>query len=765
MRLICLAFLIGVILLHQHTSLPNSLWALFLVPLLFAAKYKKTRLLVIIGCGYLWALLSVSVFWGDSLSPELEGQDIEIVGVVDSLVVSEDRRVRFDVSVRSAKLQNKVVTLPRRIKLSWYQNAPELKLGDVWQLVVRLKKPRGFMTPGAFDYQQWLFTQKIGAQGYVRSHANNRKLAMNEGYFSAGNARQRIADEILLYANELNHEAIIAALSIGDRQSMSDEQWRVLLHTGTNHLMAISGLHIGFIAGVCFVVGRWFWRRSVVLVHFLPAQKAAAVFAIIGSVYYSFLAGFSIPTQRAMIMVIVVMLSYIQLKRRPPSVTLAIALFLVVLWDPLAVLSPSFWLSFFAVAILMYGLAGRLGGAGLWWKWGRAQWLLSVGLFPVLLFAFQQASIVSPFANIVAVPWVGLIVVPLSLLSSSVAALGMGFSGFLFRLTDYSFEVIWYFLSVLADLPWAQWSYPEHPLWVSLMAVVGAMLLLAPRGLAIRALGFIWLLPLVLYQVDKPKEGELLFTLLDVGQGLSAVVQTQNHILVYDVGPKFSDNFDAGRAVVVPYLTRYLGVNGIDKLIIGHGDNDHIGGVSSVTSLLDVREIVTSVPEALLQFTPRVCMGGERWHWDGVDFEILHPDSQFQGSDNDLSCVLNVRTKTVSILITGDIEKRAERYLLARQMEKLDADILVVPHHGSLTSSGSAFIEAVSPSIALFAVGYRNRFGFPKADIVKRYQSRGIDFFDTATHGAISFKINGESEQFTPKTFLDSGRYYRYGKE
>ncbi len=765
MRLICLAFLIGVILLHQHTSLPNSLWALFLVPLLFVARYKKLRFLAITGCGYLWALLSVSVFWGHSLSPELEGQDLEIIGVVDSLVVSEDRRVRFDISVQTAKSQNKVVTLPKRIRLSWYQNAPDLKLGDVWQLVVRLKKPRGFMTPGAFDYQRWVFTQKIGAQGYVRSHVNNRKLTGSEGGFSASSVRQRIADEILLHAKDLKHEAIIAALSIGDRQSMSGEQWRVLLNTGTNHLMAISGLHIGFIAGVCFVIGRWFWRRSVVLVNVAPAQKAAAVFAIIGAVYYSFLAGFSIPTQRAMIMVIVVMLSYIHLKRRSPSVTLAIALFLVVLWDPLAVLSANFWLSFCAVAILMYGLVGRLGGAGLWWKWGRAQWLLSIGLFPLLLFTFQQASIVSPFANIVAVPWVGLIVVPLSLLSSSAAALGLSFSGFLFQMADYSFELIWSFLVILADLSWVQWSYPEHPLWISLMAVMGVTLLLAPRGLPIRALGFIWLLPLVSFQVDKPKEGELLFTLLDVGQGLSAVVQTRNHILVYDVGPKFSDSFDAGRAVVVPYLTRHLGVSGIDKLMIGHGDNDHIGGVSSVTNLLEVDEIITSVPDELGKFNPRMCLRGERWHWDGVDFEILHPDAQFRGSDNDLSCVLSIKTATASILITGDIEKGAEHYLVTHQIDKLDADILVVPHHGSLTSSGRAFIDAVLPSVALFSVGYRNRFGFPKEDVVRRYQSRGIDFFDTATHGAISFKINGESDQFTPKTFLGYGRYYRYGKE
>ena len=768
MRLICLAFLLGVILLHQHTSLPSSLWTLLLIPLLFLAKYKKIRLFSAFVCGYLLTLLNVSVFMSQPLSSELEGQDIMIVGVVDSVVVPELRRSHFNFLVKSAELNNREVTLPKRIKLSWYQNAPNLKLGDKWRLTVRLKKPRGFQNPGGFDYQQWLFSQQIGAQGYVRSKSNNHKLVGTESTVSTvslNNFRQSLADEILSHEDVLKHEAIISALTIGDRQSMTDKQWRVLLVTGTNHLMAISGLHIGLIAGLFFIIGRWLWSRSVYLMNFAPAQQAAAVFAITGAIYYSFLAGFSIPTQRAMIMVIVVMLGYLQLIHRPPSVTLAIALLVVVLWDPLAVLSASFWLSFSAVAILIYGLVGRLGVTGWWWKWGRAQWLLSIGLLPLLLFGFQQASIVSPLANIIAVPWVGFIVVPLSLLSASLAALGFDYADYFFQLTDYSFEIIWLFLSSLADLSWAQLHHPEHPLWVTLTAVFGVMLLLAPRGLPVRILGIVWLLPLILYQVEKPKQGELLFTLLDVGQGLSAVVQTKNHTLVYDAGPKFSDNFDAGRAAVAPYLTKHLGVNRIDRLVIGHGDNDHIGGAASLIGLLDVGEVITSVPKDLLAFNPTQCVAGQKWTWDGVEFEILHPDTRFLGGENDMSCVLRIASKMASILISGDIEKKAERYLIAQHADNLKADIIVVPHHGSLTSSTVAFIDAVSPQVALFAVGYRNKFGFPKDEVLQRYQSRNIVSYDTASQGAISFKINGENHQFNPKTFRHSGRYYYHGKE
>ena len=755
MQLNSLAFLLGVILLHQHDSLPNPLWSLLLIPLVFAFKFGLIRPIVVFSLGYLWALLIASHNLSVVLPSELEKKDLEVVGVVDSIPVKESRRIQFTLKVESMRHHQNTVEFPAKIKLSWYEDYQDVKLGQKWMFTVRLKKPRGFRNPGGFDYERWLFTQNIRAQGYVRSKSKFHLLEDN-----TNSLRQKISDEIDLRKSEMSHDAFIAALSIGDRQAMTDEQWQVLLKTGTNHLMAISGLHIGLVAGLCFFLGRWCWSRSVRLIHWWPAPKAAAIAAIMGATYYSFLAGFSIPTQRALIMVVVVMIAYIQLKQRSPSSILSIALLLVILWDPMSVLSASFWLSFAAVAILIYGLSGRIGASGLWWKWGRAQWLLFVGLLPLLLFSFQKASIIAPIANIIAVPWVSLIVVPLSLLSSTFSLIHSGIADFLFQLTDTAFELIWLVLLFFSNLSWSQWYQAEQPLWMSLGACVGVVLLLAPRGLPIRLFGIVWMLPLLFFSPERPKEGELWITLLDVGQGLSVVVQTSNHSLVYDTGPKFSKSFDTGKAVVVPYLTQQLGVDQLDVLLIGHGDNDHIGGAQSVISAMDVLKIVSSETELLSYSNARECKSGDSWSWDGVSFEILHPTPGFQGKENDRSCVLLVTTDNESVLMTGDIEKRAERQLLKQNRGKLDADILVVPHHGSNTSSSEAFIDAVSPKIALFAVGYKNQFGFPKQDVLDRYKKRGITIYDTVSSGAIRFRLNGDNQQFRAKTFLDDDRYY-----
>ena len=765
MRLICLAFLLGVILLHQHASLPSPNWAFLLIPLLLLLKFTKIRLIVVFSCGYLWALLFSSYFLSFELDAEHEGQDIQIVGFVDSLVSQETRRAQFEFDVLSATYQGKTIESPGRIKLTWYNEYPNLSLGEKWQLTVRLKRPRGFSNPGGFDYERWMFSEKIRAQGYVRPRGENILLDANTLKSRLYQVRQSIANSINEVSDELQHEAILSALSIGDRQAMSQDQWRILLATGTNHLMAISGLHIGLVAGLGFILGRWCWSRSARLIHILSSPKAGALLAIALALYYSFLAGFSVPTQRALVMVVVVMLGYIQLKQRLPSTILAAALFVVLLWDPLAVLSASFWLSFLAVGLLIYGMSGRVSDKGWWWKWGRAQWVLFLGLLPLLLFLFQKASFVAPIANIIAVPWVSLVVVPLALLASTVSLVNDVLAGWLFELVDRAFEIIWVFLAWLASFSWAQWVKPQIPLWLTTVTLLGILLLLAPKGFKLRYFGFIWLIPLFLYSADKPRQGELWFTMLDVGQGLSLVLRTSNHVLVYDTGAKFSEHFDAGRAVVVPYLNNYLGVNHLDKLIIGHSDNDHMGGASSVLSAVSVKEIIASDDEGLETYDIQVCTTGMSWSWDGVSFEMLHPDEGYLGSDNDRSCVLKVDTASASILITGDIEKRAESNLLVAQEEKLDSDILVVPHHGSLTSSTEEFIELVSPQVALFAVGYRNRYGFPKPEVVDRYSAHQTALYETSRHGAISFRLNGEIHQFRPKTFRDTNRYYWHGKE
>jgi competence protein ComEC len=475
-------------------------------------------------------------------------------------------------------------------------------------------------------------------------------------------------------------------------------------------------------------------------------------------------------------MVAVVMLAVILQRRTRPSSLLALALLLVLIIDPMAVLAPGFWLSFAAVAIILYGMAGRLGGDSgwrkWWWRWGRVQWLVTVGLFPVLILLFQKASVVSPLANLLAVPWVSLVTVPLTLMGtvflSLIPLVGESFLG----LAAWSTEVLWWLLQMLSDWSFAQWTQAVPSMWALACATLGLAWLLAPRGLPNRWVGVIWLLPMAFGGSAAIPEGEARFALLDVGQGLAAVIQTQNHVLVFDTGPRYSSGFNTGGAVIAPYL-REKGVKRINLLVVSHGDNDHIGGASDLAAQLPVESIISSVPGKLSPLEAEHCLAGESWLWDGVQFELLNPNqsSAYKKSrkgnnrscvGNNRSCVLRVQAGQDSVLLTGDIERGAERNLLRRVAEKLPSNILVVPHHGSKTSSTAAFINAVSPRIVLFPVGYRNRYGFPKAAVVKRYEAKKAQLFDSASHGAIEMQLGGESDaEFTIQTWRQkSARYW-----
>ncbi|MFW5447498.1 MAG: DNA internalization-related competence protein ComEC/Rec2, partial [Methylophagaceae bacterium] len=335
--------------------------------------------------------------------------------------------------------------------------------------------------------------------------------------------------------------------------------------------------------------------------------------------------------------------------------------------------------------------------------------------------------------------------VPLLLLASLFLWLFEPVGVVLFQCADFLLSLLWPLLEFLATLPFSHWSSPALPTlyWLSIM--LGTALLLTPRRFPAKWLGLIGLLPLVLYSPDKPAKDDFWFTLLDVGQGLSAVIQTKNHTLVFDTGPKFSDSFDTGSAVVSPFLQQQ-GINHIDTLIISHGDNDHIGGALSLVDEITTTTILSSVPELLPAAEP--CIAGQSWQWDGVTFSLLHPRSDDQGSDNNLSCVLKVSTQNKSVLLTGDIESQTEKLLVERYGQKLASTLLVAPHHGSKTSSSNAFIHAVNPEIVLFPVGYHNRYGFPKENIVDRYSTKNRTLFDSAQYGAIQY-------QFRPKTVSD----------
>ena len=479
-------------------------------------------------------------------------------------------------------------------------------------------------------------------------------------------------------------------------------------------------------------------------------------------------------------MVSIVMLG-IYLKRRITAThTLFMALLLILISDPLAVLSAGFWLSFTAVGAIIYALNQRVANRGLWTAFGKVQFVTLIGLAPFLVVFFQKFSLISPIANIVAVPWVSMVTIPLTLLGSLLVIPLPSIGNFLLNISHLSLELIWPLLSWLSELQLSTLQVGTPSLWVLVLAVLGGICILAPSGLPSKWMGVVLFAPLLVgsIKVNTIGEGKAKVTLLDVGQGLSAVVRTSKHVLVYDTGPKFNDDFDTGKAVILPYL-HSLGIDRINTLIVSHGDNDHIGGANSTINNIQVAKIITSVPHKIIAQNSTKCTNNMQWTWDGVKFSILHPKmSDYllrqtkqdrnvtkirQNSGNNMSCVLFIETKSGNVLISGDIESNIEKRLVMEALKGVidfSADILVVPHHGSKTSSEPAFIDAVSPKYALFAVGYRNRYGFPKPEIVERYLQRDIEFFDTAQYGAISFSLDLAEEIAWPELYRNSVRRY-----
>jgi competence protein ComEC len=724
MPLFVLSFLAGILFVQQLSQLP-TLDDLQVVGLLFVVcLYKKSWNLTVGIFGIIWTITLAQCHLSQQLPENKEGVALQVSGYISSLPQYNDKRVRFDFNVDSP--QN---NFPRKLRLNWYTKDQILKAGQYWQFTVKLKRPHGSLNPFGFDYERFLFTQGIGATGYVRPSKPILVAEKNKKY-SISVWRQQIADKLEQTLAEGDNLALIKALSIGERSQVTDEQWLLLRKTGTNHLLAISGLHIGLVAGLVFFITRKLWAWMGLLI--CSAQTIAAYSALLAAICYSALADFSIPTQRALMMLVVAMMLMVHQRHLPRSTTLAIILFLVLFINPFAVLSGGFWLSFSAVFILLYCGCKRLGQTHWTINILKTHPILALGLSPLLLLFFQQASIVSPLANMIAIPWVSFIIVPLILSAVLLMFLFPWLATQLLLLANINLGFLFEWLQLVSNLPFSSINHPEPSLWATLLAVIAILLLLAPKGIPTRRLAFILLLPLLFGQQNHFNQGEFSVNLLDVGQGLATVVQTANHLLVFDTGVKYSANFDMGKMVVLPYL-QGIGVSKIDRLIISHGDNDHIGGMESLIENITIGDIYSSINKPNL----KACISGQQWQWDGVNFEILSPTKSRFSSKNNNSCVLKIESIYGSALLTGDIEAGAERSLVKRVSDNLKSDVLIAPHHGSKTSSTWNFLQKVDPQWILIPVGYKNRFNHPHPQVLKRYQQQGYQWFSTAKGGAL----------------------------
>ena len=707
--------------------------------------------------------LRASFFISNALAPELQGRDIAVTGVVAAMPQRGDDGVRFRLDVESARAANAEVALPPRIYLGWYsgfagaqvpadaQGQPaELHAGERWQMTVRLKSPHGNSNPFGFDYELWLWEQDLQATGYVRAGVKDtapRRIGVTWQH-PVERARQHVRDAVFARVADRKLAGVIAALVAGDQSAINRADWDIFRATGVAHLMSISGLHVTMFAWLAAALIGWLWRRSDVFGRSLclrvPAASAALVGGVLLATAYASFSGWGVPSQRTVWMLATVGWLRLAGLRWPWPHVWLLTCAVVVAADPWALMQSGFWLSFVAVGVLFASNPGDVRNEDPQKAGWRAriksamheQWVVTLALTPLTLLLFGQVSLVGLLANALAIPWVTLVVTPLSMLGTAWAPL--------WDAAAVCIQGLGIYLGWLASLPLATVSVPAAPLWAGVAGVAGGVLVVMRLPLSLRLMGIPLILPVLLWQAPRPAMAEFELLAADVGQGNAVIVRTATHTLVYDTGPRFGTESDAGNRVLVPLL-RSFGET-VDTVMLSHRDSDHIGGAPAVLAMQPQARLISSIEDSHELQTLRKatrCVAGQQWTWDGVRFEVLQPqaaDYDAKIKSNGMSCVLRIAApsaggREVVALLVGDLEEPQEQRLV-QQHAKLKADFLLVPHHGSKTSSSPAFLEAVGPRIALAQTGYRNRFNHPAPSVVLRYQEHGIHLLDSPHCGA-----------------------------
>jgi competence protein ComEC len=706
------------------------------------------------------------LFQAQALSPALEGRDLQLTGIVSAMPQVTDAGLRFPMRVEQARLDGVLVRLPPRILVGWYGDGwrhsgddvddaaaaarpPALVAGERWQMVVRLKAPHGNLNPFGFDYELWMWANDWQASGYVRgTPTDGTGVQMGQTWRHPVEwARQQVRERIAARLGRERQAGWITALVTGDQNAIEQADWDVFRATGVAHLMAISGLHVTMFAWLAGTVAAALWRRSARCCLAFPAPHAALLAGLLLATLYAVFSGWGVPSRRTIWMLAWVSLLRLSGRRWPWPLVWLTAADLVLLIDPWALTQAGFWLSFVAVGVLFASGVPQEQSAstGLRVRAGamlREQAVITLALSPLVLLLFGQVSLVGLLANLLAIPWVTLVVTPL-------AMAGVGWAP-LWDLAGWAVGVLSIWLQGLAQLRWATLSLAMAPTGLGAVAVLGGVLLVLRLPPALRLAGAALMLPALLWQHPRPAHGQFELLFADVGQGNAVLVRTASHVLLYDAGPKYSRETDAGQRVLVPLL-RALDLQ-LDMLVLSHRDTDHVGGAEAVLAQQPGAALRSSLAPDHVLNPPgrgRRCEAGQQWHWDGVDFEILHPraiDYDRVAKPNALSCVLRIsatgaggRTGTTALLV-GDVEAAQEARLVADAAPQLAADLLLVPHHGSKTSSSAVFLDAVRPRIAFVQSGYRNRFGHPAPEPTARYRQRNIVLADSPHCGAMHWR-------------------------
>ncbi|ODT96538.1 MAG: DNA internalization-related competence protein ComEC/Rec2 [Rhodanobacter sp. SCN 67-45] len=757
---VALALLAGVLLVQAWPRLP-SVWIclpLIVLALAWAWRCPRWRWLCALPLGVAWALWCGTQAMQARLPRALEGRDVLVVGSLDGLPLARTDASRFTLRVESAQLDGRPLALHGLLTVSWYEGAPPLAPCTRWRLLLRLKRPRALLDPGSTDSERSALERGIVATGYVREDEGNRRLPGPR--WCVDGTRAAIARGIAARVHDPHDAALLRAFAVGDTRGLDQQDWAVARANGVSHLIAISGFHVGVAAvfGVwlAWLVYAW-WPPAALR---LPRPQAQAAAALLFAVVYSALAGFGLPTVRTLLMIAVVALARCSRRGSSGAQSLAMAMIAILLADPLAVLAPGFWLSFVGVAFLILCLQAQgRGWRAFLHELSAGQLLMTVALLPLTLWFFGQASLVGALSNLVAVPVVSFVIVPCALFGMLLLLLCPPLAAPVLWLAARIVHAQWWLFERMATWPGAHWYLPAVQLHALLLAVVGALWMFMPRGVPLRWLGAALFLPLLLPPRSTPADGAFRLWVLDVGQGLAVLVRTHDHLLVYDTGARYPSGFDLGEAVVLPSI-HALGLSRVDTLMISHGDNDHAGGAQTVAEAFPQARRLAGEP-ARMRVPMQQCAAGQAWQWDGVRFRVLSPAPGGGDRDNDSSCVLLVEGRGGRVLLPGDISSKAEP-AVAAAVGTGPPPVLVVPHHGSKTSSGAAFIAALRPSLALVSAGWRNRFGHPRAEVLARYAEAGVPLFNTAVEGAVEVEFPADgTPRRQPGWRRQQPRYWR----
>lgn len=744
------AFTLGAAGLQLSPSLPHTAFGIFLLSsAVFALLYwPRATLPAALVLGAAFAALAADHALSRRLPADLSAQSGEVVAVITGLPERDGRNWHFEARVRAST--DFPMLRAGKIKLSWYRTDAQLKPGDIWRLQVKLRTPNGVRNPGGYDAEKRALERNWLAQGYVRQQAT--RLGSASGI---DGLRNHLSTSMAHRLGE-RQARFVQSLAIGDTRQLSDDDWEALRKTGITHLIAISGFHVGIVALAASWLVFGLYRVLPALGLVLARPLGMALASALAAWLYAGLAGFAVPTVRTALMISVFMACRVLLRQVSVIHAVALSMAAIVGFDTFALLSPGFWLSFGGVLLLLAFMPSA-PGQGLLRPFMRAQWICTIGLLPLTVAFFGQTTLIGPAANMLAIPWISLLVVPLSLVGCLLAGFP-SISGPVWQLSAWLMDLLWRLLLWAGQSPWAALYFPEPSVWTVLAAVAAVLLLLMPKELPGKWLGLLLLLPLFWPKLPDIAHGSADIAMIDVGQGLSVLVRTRHHALLYDAGAGKVGGFSQGESVIVPAL-RAIDVDHLDIAVISHGDTDHAGGFPAIRKRMRIASIQAS--ERALQGSYRRCRAGQAWTWDGVQFRYLWPGAGLMDGDNDRSCVLQIIAGGHRVLLTGDISARVEAVLLETYASGLRSDVLLVPHHGSKSSSSAAFIARVDPQLALISSGFQNRFRHPNVQVARRYHEHGTATVNSVDSGWAELTLSTQGWSWRHRERIDRKRYWQ----